>query len=151
MRQETVGQFIGLHETRKGFMKGILTKLVVFVWIEEDCRWAFQEIRVNTFAILISSAISTRTRSYSMTCKHERRTDFGMKHSEHPHEYCPECGWHRYCGKEYAGRMGAGVYRTKGDAMDIKDIAILYGDTRHGRSCGICVYYDTNLATGGFL
>jgi hypothetical protein len=36
-----------------------------------------------------------------MTCTHSSRTDFGMKHSEHPHEYCPECGWHRYCGKEY--------------------------------------------------
>lgn len=33
--------------------------------------------------------------------------------------------------------------------MDIKDIAILYGDTRHGRSCGNCFYYELNLAKGG--
>lgn len=33
--------------------------------------------------------------------------------------------------------------------MTIKDVAILYGDARHGRSCGNCYYFETNLAKGG--
>jgi len=49
-----------------------------------------------------------------MTCKHERRTDFGMKHSDHPHEYCPECGWHRYCGVEYTKEEWARKFIDEG-------------------------------------
>jgi len=47
-------------------------------------------------------------------CTHEHRTDFGMKHTDHPHEYCPVCGWHRYCGIEYTREEWARKFIDEG-------------------------------------
>lgn len=36
-----------------------------------------------------------------MICQHKQKTNFAISRHSIQHEYCPECGWHKYRGKEY--------------------------------------------------
>lgn len=36
-----------------------------------------------------------------MPCEHKRRKSFAVCRESVQHEYCQDCGWHLYKGKEY--------------------------------------------------
>lgn len=36
-----------------------------------------------------------------MPCEHKRRTNFAVCRDGIQHEYCPDCGWHLFGGREY--------------------------------------------------
>ena len=60
-----------------------------------------------------------------MPCEHRRRTNFAVSHDSVQHEYCPECGWHLFRGREYTKQEWYRAYIEEGNSIGENEASVM--------------------------